>query len=218
MRPIHLEQVLDFVREVDLRLGACGPGGTRDGLERNAVSLLSSLDQARRDELAAAMSEVCGLLRASAIKVAVEPPESADAQWCMQEYFQELARRFDAGFDPSASNPADAASLRAPHGAFVIARLDGKPVGCGAVKQIKAGMGEVKRMWVADGARGLGVGRRIIEVLEAEARGFGISLLRLETNRNLTEALALYRSSGYREVPAFNDEPYAHHWFEKDLG
>ena len=218
MKQIQLEQVVDFVCEIDLRFGVAGSDGKRANLEREALCLLSSLTQVQRDQLASAMAEVRHLLQASAIKVAVEPPESADAQWCMQEYFQELARRFDAGFDPAVSNPADAASLRPPHGAFVIARLDGKPVGCGAVKQIKAGMGEVKRMWVADGARGLGVGRRIIEVLEAEARGFGISLLRLETNRNLTEALALYRSSGYREVPAFNDEPYAHHWFEKGLG
>jgi hypothetical protein len=42
-------------------------------------------------------------------------------------------------------------------------------------------------------------------------------LLRLETNKALTEAQSLYRSSGYREVRAFNDEPYAHHWFEKRL-
>ncbi|PTW59089.1 acetyltransferase (GNAT) family protein [Breoghania corrubedonensis] len=218
MKPIYLEQVLDFVREVDLRFGAPGSGGARANLEQDAVSLLSSLNQIQRDQLAAGMAEVRRLLRASAVRVDVEAPESADARWCMQEYFQELARRFDAGFDPAVSNPADEATLRPPNGVFVIARLDGEPVGCGALKSIRPGMGELKRMWVADRARGLGVGRRIIEALEGRARDFAISLLRLETNRNLTEALSLYRSSGYLEVPAFNDEPYAHHWFEKEIG
>jgi ribosomal protein S18 acetylase RimI-like enzyme len=73
-------------------------------------------------------------------------------------------------------------------------------------------------MWVARSARGLGVGRRILSELEREAAARGAAQVRLETNRNLTEATGLYRSAGYTEVEAFNDEPYAHHWFEKRLG
>jgi ribosomal protein S18 acetylase RimI-like enzyme len=73
-------------------------------------------------------------------------------------------------------------------------------------------------MWVAESARGLGLGRRLLSELEAWAGQRGARTLRLETNRALTEAIALYRSAGYREVPAFNDEPFAHHWFEKTLG
>ncbi len=72
-------------------------------------------------------------------------------------------------------------------------------------------------MWVAGSARGLGVGRRILTELEHRARRRGATVVRLETNRQLTEAIDLYRSAGYAEVPAFNDEPYAHHWFEKRL-
>ena len=72
-------------------------------------------------------------------------------------------------------------------------------------------------MWVAASARGLGVGRRILTELEHRARQRGITVIRLETNRRLTEAIGLYRSAGYAEVPAFSDEPYAHHWFEKHL-
>ena len=72
-------------------------------------------------------------------------------------------------------------------------------------------------MWVSDDVRGLGIGRRLLNELEARARAAGARSIRLETNRSLTEAIALYRASGYREIPPFNDEVYAHHWFEKRL-
>jgi ribosomal protein S18 acetylase RimI-like enzyme len=65
--------------------------------------------------------------------------------------------------------------------------------------------------------RGTGLGRRLLGELERHAEAAGARTLRLETNRTLVEAIALYRSAGYVEVPAFNDETYAHHWFEKQL-
>jgi ribosomal protein S18 acetylase RimI-like enzyme len=73
-------------------------------------------------------------------------------------------------------------------------------------------------MWIAPAARGLGVGRRLLGELERTAGEAGVVVLRLETNRALSEAIALYKRSGYAEVKAFNAEPYAHHWFEKTLG
>ena len=73
-------------------------------------------------------------------------------------------------------------------------------------------------MWVADTVRGLGIGRRMLEALEAEAPALGLTTVRLETNRALEEAIHLYRSAGFREVAPFNADPYAHHWFEKRLG
>jgi ribosomal protein S18 acetylase RimI-like enzyme len=73
-------------------------------------------------------------------------------------------------------------------------------------------------MWVAESARGLGIGRRLLTELEARAARSGASTARLESNRALVEAIAMYRSAGYVEVPAFNDEPFAHHWFQKRLG
>ena len=72
-------------------------------------------------------------------------------------------------------------------------------------------------MWIAPAARGLGVGRRLLGELERYAREAGATVIRLETNRALSEAIVLYRRAGYVEVDAFNDEPYAHHWFEKHL-
>ena len=72
-------------------------------------------------------------------------------------------------------------------------------------------------MWVAGSVRGIGLGRRLLTELEGRARANGARRLQLETRNELREAIALYLSSGYREVPPFNDEPYADHWFEKTI-
>ena len=95
--------------------------------------------------------------------------------------------------------------------------LQGEPAGCGAVKYHDGDPAEIKRMWVNETFRGLGLGRRILAELEAQAASNGVRVVRLETNDTLAEAIGLYRSAGYRQVPAFSDEPYAHHWFEKVL-
>jgi GNAT superfamily N-acetyltransferase len=162
------------------------------------------------------MSEVERKSRAAAIEIAAEPSGSADALACLDAYFAELAARFDAGFDASAS-PSPPEDYAPPHGAFVMARLDGRPVGIGALKALDAGAGEIKRVWTAPDARGLGVARRILHALEGAARQRGFALLRLDTNRTLIEAQAFYAGEGYREIPRYNDNPYADHWFEKRL-
>jgi len=182
-----------------------------------ALETLAPLSEAERARLVTAMTEVEKLLHLSFTRVSVEDPDSPEARWCVAQFFAELSERFAGGFDARRSIPADSRDLKAPRGAFVIARLDGRPVGCGAVKSAEPGVGSIKRMWVARAVRGTGVGRRVLLALEKEAAGLGFGLLRLETNRTLHEAQALYRRSGYREVPAFNDEPYAHHWFEKRI-
>jgi DNA-binding MarR family transcriptional regulator/ribosomal protein S18 acetylase RimI-like enzyme len=182
-----------------------------------ASSFLAPLDPSQRGRLVSGMAEVERMLRAGAVEVRVEPSDSAAARWCLEQYFAELSARFDIGFDPARSNPARPEEMRPPAGYFLIAWLDGAPAGSGALKVGDDGTGEVKRMWTAPGARGLGIARRVLRTLEAKAREAGLARLRLETNRALTEAQALYRGEGYREVEPFNAEPYAHHWFEKAL-
>jgi DNA-binding MarR family transcriptional regulator/GNAT superfamily N-acetyltransferase len=184
--------------------------------DQAAAAMLEPLSPKQRMALTSAMEAVERLLLASAVRVEVENPASPAAQRCLAHYFDELAARFDAGFDPARSISASTAELTPPHGFLVVAWLNGEAIGCGALK-CQPTHGEVKRMWVAASCRGLGVGRRILHRLEELARKRRLRLLRLETNKALTEAHALYRSSGYREVPAFNNEPYAHHWFEKKL-
>jgi ribosomal protein S18 acetylase RimI-like enzyme len=136
----------------------------------------------------------------------------------VRQYFAELDRLFESGFDPTASLAADDEELIPPRGAFLVASMDGETVACGAVKSVGPGIGSLKRMWVADAVRGLGIGRRMLDALENQALELGLTTLRLETNRALTAAIRLYRSTGFREVAAFNADPYAHHWFEKRIG
>jgi GNAT superfamily N-acetyltransferase len=185
--------------------------------EALAASVLEPLSDRQEQELVAAMETVERLLTASLIGVAVEDPHSAAGRWCLEQYYTELANRFDDGFDPATSSLPDPGEMAPPTGLFLIARLRGEPVGCGGLILHGADPAEIKRMWVAPAVRGLGLGRRILLELERLARESGASAIRLDTNRNLVEAISMYRSSGYEEIGDFNGEPYAHHWFEKPL-
>ena len=182
-----------------------------------AERVLAPLTAEQRERLVAAMTEVHRLLQAAGARIERVDPAEREARRCVAAYFAELAARFETGFDPERSIPAEDAELRPPRGAFLVASVDGDAVACGAVKTVARGIGTLKRMWVADSVRGLGFGRRMLSALEAEARALGIATLRLETNRALGEAIRLYRSAGYVEVEPFNDDPYADHWFEKRL-
>lgn len=203
-----------------VRLTAAGRA-ERAELDRRADavawSFLQPLGRRQREALVAAAAEAERLLRASMVTIEVEDPSTRDARWCIQQYFLELNQRFDAGFDPKRSISATESELTPPSGLLVLARLKGRAIGCGALKFHGRAPVELKRMWVAGDSRGLGLGRRLLVDLEARARKAGARVVRLETNRSLTEAIQLYRASGYREVRAFNEEPYADHWFEKRL-
>ena len=155
--------------------------------------------------------------RPSTFHIEEVAPTSPDAASCLSRYYEEIAERFEGGFDPAQSSAPTLDEFAPPTGTFVVVRLDGKLVGCGGFKRESADTAYLKRMWIAREARGLGLGRRLLCALEDRARALGCRKLRLETEKSLAEAQQLYRSSGYREVPRFNDELYAHHWFEKAL-
>jgi DNA-binding MarR family transcriptional regulator/GNAT superfamily N-acetyltransferase len=184
--------------------------------DKAAALLLNRLNETQRVALVAAMGAVERLLLAGAVRLHVENPRSPAARHCLARYFEELAARFETGYDPARGISATAKELTPPHGFFVLATLNDEPVGCGALK-CHAAYGEIKRMWVATSSRGLGIGKRILARLEDLARKRRLPVLCLETNKALIEAQSLYKSCGYREVSPFNDEPYAHHWFEKAL-
>ena len=205
-------------RRVSLTRKGSAERAAYDRLSDNlAASMLDPLDGSQQNRLLAAMGEVERLIRAASVRVAAEAPDTADARLCLSTYFRELAARFETGFDAGADDSARVEDMAPPSGLFVIARLDGDAVGCGGFKRVDKATGEIKRVWTAPSARGLGVARRMLRALEAAAREAGVKTLRLDTNRALTEAHALYRSEGYREIARFNDNSYAHHWFEKRL-
>ena len=151
------------------------------------------------------------------IEVEEVSPTSSDAEFCLSCYFQELADRFDGGFDPAESLAPTLDAFAPPRGTFLILYMHGEPVGCGGFKCDTPDAAYIKRMWIAPTARGLGLGRLLLQELEQRARALGYRKLRLETEKALSEAQQLYRSNGFHEVEPFNDERYAHHWFEKLL-
>ena len=200
------------------RTGRRERGLLDDRSDELAASMLEPLDAEHRKRLVNAMRTVERLLTVAAVEVREVDPNHPDARQCFRAYFAELDRRSESGFDPDTGISAEPHELIPPAGCLLIAYLHEEPVGCGAVKHHRGAPSEIKRMWVSESARGLGLGRRLLEELEARAAASGAAMTRLETNRHLFEAIALYRSAGYREVPAFNDEPFADHWFEKGLG
>ncbi len=157
------------------------------------------------------------LLTAGMDQSAIGDPASEDAQFCLSRYFQELNTRFETGFDVTQSISANIEEFTEPAGLFLVARLRSDSIGCGALKFHHDQTAEIKRIWVADSTRGLSLGRRLLSELEQHAADWRTTVLRLETNQSPSEAINLYRSAGYSEVEAFNDEPHAHHWFEKIL-
>jgi DNA-binding MarR family transcriptional regulator/GNAT superfamily N-acetyltransferase len=182
-----------------------------------ATSLLAPLSANQRERLVTAMHDVERLLTAASVQITPVDPEHLDATYCLEQYVAELNRRSERAFDPSVGATALPHEVRPPAGEFFVAYLHGEAIGCGAVKHHASAPAEIKRMWIAPRARGIGLGRRLLETLEASALAGGARVAHIESSAVLVEAIALYRSSGWVEVPAFNDEPFADRWFEKAL-
>ncbi|QKW24104.1 GNAT family N-acetyltransferase [Kitasatospora sp. NA04385] len=150
-----------------------------------------------------------------------EPVESPGARLLLTEYQAEVYRRW-SGPPPAEAMPAGApadSELAAPHGVFLLARLDGRPAGCAGVRALGTGpgTGELKRLYVRPSARGHGLGRLLLAAAEDAARALGHTRLRLDTMAELAEARALYTAAGYADIPPYNTNPYAAHWLEKAL-
>lgn len=144
-------------------------------------------------------------------------PRDPAAQDCLRQYYDELARRFRQGFDVALSRDPEADDMLAPRGVFLIAWSGDLPMGCAGLKGIGHGEAEVKRVWVAPAARGLGLARRLMDEIEARAAQLGIRRLMLDTNSTLTEAVQLYRKTGWVQIDRFNDDPYPDAFFEKRI-
>jgi DNA-binding MarR family transcriptional regulator/GNAT superfamily N-acetyltransferase len=182
-----------------------------------ASSMLEPLDSAERNELIGAMRTVTRLLTRAEVDIRPVDPACAEAQRCIAAYVAELNRRSSDRYDPAKGVSAEPHEMTPPAGLFLVAYRRGEAVGCGGVKHHPGEPSEIKRMWVAESARGFGIGGRMLAELEADAVRSGASVARIETSRLLFEAITLYLSAGYVEVAPFNAEPFADHWFEKAL-
>lgn len=171
----------------------------------------------RPEELLRAMDMVASSLRRDWILIEETDPRHEDARYCLSEYYGELARRFEKGFDVSLSRDPDAKDMIRPRGAFLVAMSDGLPIGCVGLKGSGGEAAEIKRLWVAPSARGLGLATRLMTAVETIAGELSVKLLRLDTNSALSEAQQLYRGSGWVEIDRFNDDPYPDTFFEKRL-
>ena len=133
------------------------------------------------------------------VTIAAETPDQPEVRDLLAQ-----ADRRSAGLYPGDARPGPGvATLLALRVRFFVARLEGRAVGCGGYAPDGDGAAELKRIFVAEDARGSGVGRALLEILEAEARREGIRLMRLETGVKSAEALGLYRRFGYRETGPF---------------
>jgi DNA-binding MarR family transcriptional regulator/predicted N-acetyltransferase YhbS len=184
-----------------------------DDRSRRAIAgSLGGLDEGQRAELVAAQATVHRLLRAAAITVTAVDPGAAQARDCLLRYAAELAHRFPEGYDRGAlTDPADV------DGTMLLAWEDGRAVGCGLWTRLRSGEAELRHLWTDPRARGLGLGRRLLAALEADAAGQGITVMRLGTHPALTEAIALYRRAGYRETAHHSSSPYNQLAFGKPL-
>jgi DNA-binding MarR family transcriptional regulator/N-acetylglutamate synthase-like GNAT family acetyltransferase len=185
--------------------------------DRLAAAVVDGLASRHRDRLAVALDEADRLLAAAQATFELTDPRAADARVAMARYFDELDRRFTRGFDPGDAIEADALALTVPTGRFVLVRVDGRLAGCGGVQVLADGVAEIKRMWIDDAIRGLGLGARLLHTLEEHAVALGCATVRLDTNGVLTDAIAMYRRAGYRDIPRYNTNPYAELFFEKHL-
>jgi DNA-binding MarR family transcriptional regulator/GNAT superfamily N-acetyltransferase len=205
-----------------LRMVALTPAGQVELKEQqrraNALvaHLLGGLTDAQRADLTEAMTTTRRLLRLAAITVDLVDGSSADARACLDAYADDIDERFPEGFDKSGLVRADEVSGDA--GAFFVAYEEDGPVGCGALRRLEPGAGEIRHVWVHPDARRLGLARRILDALEREGRHRGFDVVRLDTHATLSEAQAMYRACGYTEIARYDDNVYASHWFEKRLG
>jgi DNA-binding MarR family transcriptional regulator/N-acetylglutamate synthase-like GNAT family acetyltransferase len=170
------------------------------------------------EALLAAMDLIVAALGADRLAIAEVDPRAPEARRCLESYYAELARRFASGFEVAKSRDPDAADMIAPRGAFLVASVDGLPLGCVGLKGTAGGYAEIKRLWVAASARRLGLARALMAAAERRAAELGVARLRLDTNSALPEAAALYRKTGWREIDRFNDDPYPDLFFEKRIG
>ncbi|MBR0895674.1 MarR family transcriptional regulator [Bradyrhizobium tropiciagri] len=224
LRSLEDESLIETTAHADdarRRIAKLTHAGKREFNAYEAISNRQAKDfldhHTQREALLAAMDLIASALGRDVTSLDEMDPRSDEARYCLGEYYAELARRFKQGFDVKLSRDPEAKDMVRPRGSFIVAMSDGLPLGCVGLKGSNSEFSEIKRLWVAPAARGLGLGRRLMDAAEKAARELGIAVLRLDTNSALAEAGQLYRRTGWTEIPRFNDDPYPDLFFEKHL-
>jgi GNAT superfamily N-acetyltransferase len=150
------------------------------------------------------------------IEVRSEPPDAPAARALYAAYL-DLVRERLPGFVPTEEIFSTADAFSGPGSAWLVLYEDGEPVGCGGLRELEPGVGEIKRMFVQAAARGRGHGRRLLAELEAAARAAGQRSIRLYTTEVLAEARALYASAGYEPVSLHERDGRRDVWLQKTL-
>jgi GNAT superfamily N-acetyltransferase len=145
-----------------------------------------------------------------------EALDSPSGEQLLAGFVQEITSRYP-GWSSTIGPSANPDEFVGDRGCFLVAYLTGTPLACGGVKRLDHDCGEIKRLYVVPGGRGKGIARQILASLENKARHLGCMRVCLDTGNNQPEAVALFRSAGYREIGDYNANPYASYWFEKSL-
>ena len=178
--------------------------------DARAAAMIAGLAARDRRGLVEAVDQARRLLLRVVLRIERRGDDDADVRAAQAAYLAEIARRFGRPLDlwnQGALTPARS----------LLVVDEGRPVGCGVVRDLAPGVGEIKRMWLHPDARGLGLGTRLLAALESAARYAGHHAVRLDTNESLREAIALYESAGYRRIARYNDNPDATRFYAKSL-
>lgn len=225
LRSLELEGLIETATDPDdrrRRIARLTPKGQTEMAAYEAIghdraAKLISRAGARATELVAAMDLIATLLNRDQLQIRPADPDSPEALACQQAYFDEILARVSVARPEYFPLPDPGAeSYRPPQGRFLIAWSDDLPVACVGLRALDGTTAEVKRLWVHSSARGQGLSRRMMAAIEAEARAMGFQRLRLDTNSALTEAIALYRATGWTDIPPYTTPP-ADVWMEKPL-
>jgi GNAT superfamily N-acetyltransferase len=152
----------------------------------------------------------------SPVRIEAVPLDGPDGARLIAEFVAEISSRYP-GWTPSAGPSAEPHEFVPPAGRFVVASIDGLPVGCGGYTRIGDHAAEIKRVYVRPDGRGGGVARAMLEHLESAARDAGYAFVRLDTGDQQPDALALFDSGGYTRIADYNGNEFASYWFEKRL-
>lgn len=148
------------------------------------------------------------------VEIRLAAPDAPEAGELVDDFFATLAALYP-GFDPARQPPAPLPAFTAPRGgAFLIAELDGTPVGCAGIQRLDPRTAELRRVFVREEARGRGVGGMLLRTVVATARSLGYERIRLDTGDRLHAARRLFLAAGFRDIDDYNGNAYAAYWME----